>query len=146
MLRVFFFSFQKYVVTNFFINYWKDGGREALRRNRADSPLKVCLIWLSGSQVFLTWKRWQCMQVVTWFTSFCFNFRWLSQEELVCDPSTQHHSLSFVQSGLGHCNSSEQLFEVEYFCGVGMILSLLSRSVKQYLGDLLCHSGGSGLL
>ena len=62
-----------------------------------------------------------------------FKSRWLSQEELACDPSMQHHSLSFVQSGFHHCSSLEQSFGVKYFGWIGMILSLLYCSLNSIL-------------
>ena len=75
---------------------WLGRPSEKAFRSSAES---LSLVLLSRSHVILTWKLWwQCLPVVTWFASFDFNSRWVSQEELACDPSTEHHSLCWVDS------------------------------------------------
>ena len=75
---------------------WLGRPSEKAFRSSAES---LSLVLLSRSHVILTWKLWwQCLPVVTWFASFDFNSRWVSQEELACDPWTEHHSLCWVDS------------------------------------------------
>lgn len=73
--------------------------------------------------------------------SFQCNSRWLSQEELACNLSAAPHPDLFAE-----CIRSLQFFRTEYFEEIEVIFFLLSCSLKQYLGNHLCHSEENVLL
>lgn len=82
---------------------WHVCGWEARQRNHLGSrPRGSVSSSCLEAKCFLLGNPDEHVQVMTWFTSFRFNSRWLSQEELAFD-GLEHHTLPFVLSRSGHC-------------------------------------------